>query len=115
MRDLAVQERTDFSLHFDLGANRFWREQPNMSPEERLLAREQAKGLPGNARIVDVSSLYAPRQALGDAIIHFTKKGYVEPTVIHLEAEKDSTWTIVLSPFLTKIKVYDRYVDVSDI
>ena len=115
LRDHALKENKIISLHFDLALNRLWVESPAMTVEDRELARENARSVPGNARVVDVTSLIRADSTLSDGVIYFTKKGYVEPSVIHLQAEAEENWTIVLNPFMTEIKVYDRYVDVSDI
>ena len=48
----------------------------------------------------------------GDISIRFSKKGYVEQTVIHLGAEDGREFSLVLSPFLGTIKIYDKYVDI---
>ncbi|NLX19857.1 MAG: prepilin-type N-terminal cleavage/methylation domain-containing protein [Desulfobulbus sp.] len=37
--------------------------------------------------------------------IRFTENGYVEPTVIHLNKDDDKGFSIVLSPFLGKIRI----------
>jgi hypothetical protein len=54
------------------------------------------------------------KKDIGDAVIHFTKKGYIEEAVIHLGAKDGRAHTIVLSPFLGTVKTYDRYVEIEN-
>lgn len=93
-----------------------------MTAEGRSAARDNAKRLPGNVKITDISHPYTRSNKLGkedamyfDASIFFSAEGYVEPTIIYLRADADETWTIALSPFLSKIKVFDHYVDAAEI
>ncbi len=48
----------------------------------------------------------------GEALIRFFRRGYVEPTVIHL-AKDDRVFTLVFNPFLQTVTVYEKYVDFS--
>ncbi len=83
-----------------------------MGQEERTMTRERAFALPGDIRIMDVWQKEWGKQVDGEVAIRFTKKGYVEHTVIHLGAEDGREFTLILSPFLGTIKSYDKYVDI---
>ncbi len=48
----------------------------------------------------------------GEALVRFFRKGYTEPTVIHL-AKEDRIFTLVFNPFLPAMTVYEKYVDFS--
>ncbi len=114
LKNRAVRDHREYSLHFDLAANCFWVEWQGMSEEERFAAQEKCSGFPGGVSIVDVSTSRDARQNATGPVIHITKKGYVEPAVIHLKTDQDTVWTMVLSPFLGKVKTYDKYVAVED-
>jgi prepilin-type N-terminal cleavage/methylation domain-containing protein len=114
LKNRAVRDHKEYTLHFDLVANRFWVQWQGMSPEEEFAAQENSSTFPDGVTIVDVSTSMGAKQSAGGPVIHFTKKGYVEPAVIHLRTDQDTVWTMVLSPFLGKVKTYDRYVAVEE-
>ena len=53
----------------------------------------------------------AGKEASGEATIHFSTRGYIEPSAIHLEADDGRQVTLVLSPFLGRVKVFEKYVE----
>jgi len=112
IRDDAVREQKAYFLYLDLESNKLWVEYPGMGQEEREAIRERAFTFPEDVRIMDVWGQERGKQADGETAIRFTKKGYVEYTAIHLGAEDGRVFTLILSPFLGKIKSYDTYVDI---
>ncbi len=112
LRDKAIRDQKDYVLYLDLESNQFWVEWSPMTIEQKADARQNASTLPGNIRILDVSRRDSGKQDIGDTVIHFTKKGYVEQAVIHLGTKEGRAYTIVLSPFLGTAKTYDTYVDI---
>lgn len=111
LRNEAVREQKVYALCFDLESNRFWIESANMTDEERTGAYEKAFQLPAGVRILDVWRREKGKEVAGETAIRFTKKGYIEESVIHLEAEDNRQFTLILSPFLGTVKTYDRYVE----
>jgi type II secretory pathway pseudopilin PulG len=111
LRNEAIREQKIYTLHFDLESNRFWIESADMTDEGRDLAYEKAFRLPEGVRILDVWSRARGKKADGKAAIRFTKKGYIEQSVIHLAAEDGREFTLELSPFLRKIKVSEKYIE----
>ncbi|MEE8300331.1 MAG: prepilin-type N-terminal cleavage/methylation domain-containing protein [Desulfatiglandales bacterium] len=112
LRDEAIREQKVYIVHLDLESNRIWVETDGMGEEEMAMARERAFKFPQGIRILDVWHRGRGKKVDGVAVIRFTKKGYVEQTVIHLGAEDGREFSLALSPFLGKIKVYNRYVDI---
>jgi general secretion pathway protein H len=47
----------------------------------------------------------------GETVIRFTKKGYVEQSAIHLGADDGRQFTLVLSPFLARVNIVEKYVE----
>lgn len=111
LRTEAIREQKTYKLCFDLESNRFWIESTDMSDEERALAYEMAFQLPGGVRILDIWFKAKGKKVDGKAEIYLTKKGYIEPSAIHLGAEDGREFTIVLRPFLGKVSVFDKYVE----
>lgn len=112
LRDKAIRDQKGYGLYLDLESNQFWVEWSSMTVEQKADARQNASTLPGNIRILDVCRRDSGKQDIGDTVIHFTKKGYVEQAVIHLGTKEGRAYTIVLSPFLGTAKTYDTYVDI---
>ena len=111
LRDKAIREQRVYRLHFDIESNQFWVEWTSMTIEERAEARQNASRLPGSIRILDVCYRGVGKKDVGDTVIHFNRKGYVEPATIHLGDKAGRASTVVLSPFLGTIKTYDKYVE----
>jgi len=112
VRNEAIREQRVYLVHLDLESNRLWIEYAGMGEEARALAQEQALVFPRGVRFLDVWRRGEGKQAQGEITLHFSKKGYVEQTFIHLGADDGRAFTLTLSPFLGTVKIYDKYVDV---
>jgi prepilin-type N-terminal cleavage/methylation domain-containing protein len=115
LRDEAIREHKEYILHFDLESSRFWYDSPAMTEEERARVAADASPLPGQVRIMDVWFSGKGKIMLGEVAIRINKKGYIEQSVIHLGTEDSREFTLLLSPFLRRIEVYDKYVEFEDI
>jgi general secretion pathway protein H len=115
LRDKAIRDQKVYGLYLDMESSQFWVEWSSMTVEQKADARQNASTFPGNIRILDVWRKDSGKQDMGDTVIHFTKKGYVEQAAIHLGTDDGRVYTIMLSPFLGTAKTYDRYVDISNI
>ena len=112
VRSEAIRKQKAYVLCLDLESNRLWVDSNSMNQEERQAAQERAFVLPDGVTVMDVWRREAGKQAHGEATIYFSKKGYIEHTVIHLGADDGRRFTLVLSPFLGTVKSYDKYVDI---
>ncbi|MCJ7684085.1 MAG: type II secretion system GspH family protein [Desulfobacteraceae bacterium] len=110
LRNEAIREQRDYLLHFDLGANRFWVSYGSMTDEERTVAREKGSNLPVDIHIDDVWIKGEGKMVEGVIRIRFTRRGYTQKSAIHLSSEGGRKLTLVLSPFLGKVKVINKYV-----
>ena len=114
--DEAIREQRVYFLHFDLESNRFWIDSTGMTEEERARAAEKAALLPEGIRVLDIWFSSKGKKMNGQTAIRFNKKGYVQPSAIHLGSDDDGReFTLVLSPFLGRVKVYDRYIEFEEI
>jgi prepilin-type N-terminal cleavage/methylation domain-containing protein len=111
LRDEAIREQRVYFLHFDLESNRFWIDSTGMSEEERAREAEKASTLPETVRVLDVWLGSKGKKMTGETAIRFSKKGYVQPSAIHLGAEDGREFTLVLNPFLGRVTIYDRYIE----
>lgn len=110
MRKEAVREQMDYLLHLDLAQPGFWTYSADTTAEKRAELRKGAVRFPDGIRIADVRQPAEARKTEGEVIIRFFRKGYVEPTVVHLVKE-DRSFTLVFNPFLQSVGVYEKYVD----
>ena len=109
LRTEAIREQKVYVLHFDLKTKKYWVESPDMTVEGRNDSQESAVFLPADVHILDVQLNGKEKKMLGEVEIRFNKKGYVQQSVIHLGADDGRKFTLVLSPFLGRIKVLDKY------
>ncbi len=115
LRSNAMRDQKGYRLYFDMDSDLVWVEWDTMTPEERDAVRESASRLPSGISILDVYRRATGKEDVGEASIHFTKQGYVEEAIIHLGSEDGRAYSILVSPFLTKIKTFDRYVEIGEI
>ena len=111
LRNDAVREQKEYVVHFELDSNRYWTESSSMSEEERARAREKARQLPDDVKVLDIWFKGRGKKMRGEASIRFTKKGYVRQSVIHLGSEDGRVFTIILNPFMAKVWVLEKYVE----
>jgi prepilin-type N-terminal cleavage/methylation domain-containing protein len=112
VRNEAIREQKVYTIHLDIESNRWWTEHTGMGDEEMELARQKAFVLPRGVRFLDVWCRNKGKQAHGDFVLRFSKKGYVDQTMIHIGTETNREFTVELSPFLGTVKVHDTYVDI---
>lgn len=115
LRNEAIREQKVYALHFDLESNRLWTDSADMTDEERIEAHQKAFQLPKGVRVLDVWRRGKGKEVAGEAVIRFTKKGYIEQSVIHLGAEDGRRFTLIFSPFLGRVKVLEEYIEFVDI
>ncbi len=112
LRADAVREQVDYVLQLDLNNNAFWTYSVDMTPEKRDERKKNAFHFPEGVKIADVSQPGLDKKADGEVGIKLYKQGYVQPTVIHLVRE-NRYFTIALAPFLSTIRVFEKYADVT--
>jgi general secretion pathway protein H len=110
LRNEAVREQVDYILHLDLNQPGFWTYSADTTAEKRAEIRKGAIRFPEGIRIAGVRHPEEVRKTEGEASIRFFRKGYMEPTVVHL-VKDDRAFTLVFNPFLQAVSVYEQYVD----
>ncbi len=111
LKDEAVREQRSYALHLDMARQQYWIGFAAMTEEEQALALDNAEKLPRDVQILDVWFKEGGKVTEGEAAILFFKKGYVQPSAIHLGADDGRRFTLVLSPFVGNVKVMETYVD----
>ncbi|MBN1849655.1 MAG: prepilin-type N-terminal cleavage/methylation domain-containing protein [Deltaproteobacteria bacterium] len=115
LKNDAVRTNTDYLLYFNLESGKYWIEYDDMTDADRIAAREKADSLPEDVRIVDIWFKGTGKEMMGETSIFFSRKGYIQPAVIHLRSEDEREFTLVLKPFLGKVEILDHYVEFEDI
>jgi len=111
LREDAMREQKIYNLQFDLEANSYWIDSPSMTEEEREKAKNKATTLPKGISIIDIRFKEEVKKIVGNIGIRFNKKGYIQPSAIHLGSEDGREFTLVLSPFLGRVEIFNNHVD----
>ena len=110
LRERAISGQVSYILHFDIREKRIWSFASTASEEEQETARERAYELPADVKIQDVWS-WSNGKFFNEGTIRFSRKGYIEQSMIHLQSEDGREVSLELIPFLGSIKIHEGYVD----
>jgi general secretion pathway protein H len=110
LRERAISDQVSYILHFDIREKQLWYFASNASEEQQETSRERAYQLSTDVEIEDIWS-WSSGKLYDEATIHFSKKGYIEQSMIHLQSEDGRQLSLELTPFLGSIKIHDGYVD----
>jgi len=108
LRSDAIRNQVDYILHLDLDNRRIYAYSADATPEALDTIRNRAYQLPDGVIVEDIFRFKEEKTTDGGFDIRFFRKGYVQPTVLHL-AKKDRHRTLIFEPFLSRIRVYDDY------
>ncbi|MDX1775190.1 MAG: prepilin-type N-terminal cleavage/methylation domain-containing protein [Desulfobulbales bacterium] len=109
LRESAISNQVSYLLNFDLREKKLWAFASNVSEEEQEHAKERAARLPDDVEIEDIWT-WTNGRLYEEATIRFSKKGYIEQSMIHLESEDGRQLTLELTPFLGSIIIHEGYV-----
>jgi general secretion pathway protein H len=65
--------------------------------------------VPEGVRVLDFTSVHGGTKNSGELFLRFSKKGYVDKTLIHFSDGSGRELTLSLSPFLGVSRLYDSY------
>lgn len=113
VRQLAAQEQQPYLISFDLDRNKIaYQQDVSESKGEKEPGSPQPTiELPPSVRFQDILIGGAGKKSSGEVTLWINKQGYMEQTTLHLADEQDNIISLVLSPFLSTIKVYDTYIN----
>jgi len=107
----ARSDQQEYFLVFDRQTRAFQVQTANGKQEKRIL---KPVPLPDGVEVVDFTSVYGGTESQGELSLRFSKKGYVDKTLIHLRNEDGRELTLALSPFLGVSRLYDSYQTLED-
>ena len=110
LREKAISDQVSYILNFDIREKKLWYFSTTASEEEQEWAMERAYYLPDEVEIEDIWT-WSSGKHYDDATIIFSRKGYIEQSMIHLQSEDGRQLSLELTPFLGSIKIHDGYVD----
>jgi len=115
LRNESVSQYQDHTLFFDIEKGKYWSETGNMREAELLEVRGQTSTIPDDVRILDIDCYGSEKKVDGEAGIRFSRKGYVGYTLIHLGDNNDRKFTLILEPFIGKVKIMEDYLNFEDL
>jgi general secretion pathway protein H len=110
LRERAISEQVAYVLHIDLRSRKIWAFANSATEEEQEIALERAIELPADVRIEDIWTASSGK-LYDEAAIRFSRKGYIEQSIIHLQSDDGRQLSLELTPFLGSIKTHEGYVD----
>ncbi len=110
LRERAISDQVTYILHLDIRERKLWFFPATASEEEQETAKDRAYQLSSDVKIEDIWS-WSRGKLYDEATINFSKKGYIEQSMIHLQSEDGRQLSLELTPFLGSIKIHDGYVD----
>jgi general secretion pathway protein H len=109
LKEAAVRNQKNYTLHIDLDSDRFWETDESMSPEATEAAAVNAEPLPGGLRITDIEYPIRGKINSGQADIEFYKNGYSDKVFIHLQ-DGETQVSYLIEPFLSEVSRYETTI-----
>jgi len=110
LKESAVRCQKLYILHVGIDENRLWVTNESMTEKELENARLKGFELPEDVRVKDVEYPGGEKVSAGQADICFYKKDYSDMALIHIQDNGDKQLSLLIEPFLSKIKLYQEYV-----
>ncbi len=113
LKESAIRDQKQYSLHFDLDSGRIWETNESMSQEDHENAELNSYALPDDVRIVDVEYPAKEKITTGRTEITFYKAGYTDKAFVHMQ-EGDIYLSFLIEPFLSNVQVIEKYAGFDD-
>ena len=116
LRSKSVTTHRYTILHFDLDKGTYWG--AYASPRQELetprdnLPLVSLRRLPEGVKFLDASNINSPKKRFGLVSSVFNPKGALEETVLHLTDKDQNVLTIIINAYTGRFSLYDEYVDV---
>ena len=113
LKESAIRDQKQYSLHIDLDSGRIWETNESMSPEDQENAALNSYALPEDIRIIDVEFPAKEKITSGQTEITFYKAGYTDKAFVHMQ-EGDTYLSFLIEPFLSNVQVTEEYKGFED-
>lgn len=114
LKEKAVREQKLYVLHISLDSNRLWITSEIMSQEELQAAEANGYELSDDINLLDVEYPDEEKISVGRADIYFYKKGYSDKAIIHISNDDNERRSFLIEPFLSHVRLYDKYIGFED-
>ena len=114
LKEKAVREQKLYVLHISLDSNRLWVTSEIMSQEELQAAEANGYELSDDINLLDVEYPDEEKISVGRADIYFYKKGYSDKAIIHISNDDNERRSFLIEPFLSHVRLYDKYIGFED-
>ena len=108
LREAAIANQKNISLHIDLDAERYWETDESMSVEVLENAALNANALPSGLKIADIEFPIRGKINSGKTEITFYKNGYSDKVLIHCQ-NGENYLSFLIEPFLTDVTRLEIY------
>ncbi|QTA93222.1 type II secretion system protein [Desulfonema magnum] len=110
LKENAVRNQKLHTLHIGLDSGTMWTSSGDVT--EEALEEGELKGykIPEDIRITAVEYPVKGNVSMGRADICFYKQGYSDKVLIHIEDDDNNQRSLLIEPFLSKIKIYEEHV-----
>lgn len=113
LRESAIRDQKQYTLHVDLDSGRLWETHESMSPEEIEMAMLDSYILPDSLRIADIEYPVKGKVHSGQTEITFNKTGHTNKALVHMQ-EDDAYLSFLIEPFLSEVQFFDKYASFED-
>jgi prepilin-type N-terminal cleavage/methylation domain-containing protein len=110
----ARSKRTEVKLRFDREQHLFTTAPAAGIAEDDTIKRYPTVRVSESVQVVDITSVHSGKKTLGELVILFSPRGYVDKTVVHLRDDGGDELSVILSPFLGVTRVLEGYVSLDD-
>jgi prepilin-type N-terminal cleavage/methylation domain-containing protein len=109
----AVREQATYSLRYDSEAGAFVAA-PESSSDESAERKALRLEVPEEVKVTGFASFHAGTRSAATASLLFSRRGYVDFTLIYLQESGGDEYTIMLSPFLGPSRVFEGHLELDD-
>lgn len=114
LKESAIRQQKQHSLHFDLDSGQIWETNESMSPEDiENTVLNSRYSLPDDLRIIDIEYPHKGKVYSGQAEITFYKAGYTDKVLVHMQ-EGDVYLSFLIEPFLSNVQFFEEYTGFDD-
>ena len=110
----ARSKRTGVEMRFDREQHLFTTAPAAGITKDDAVNRYPKVQVSESVQVVDISSVHGGKKTLGELVIPFSSRGYVDKTVVHLRDDSGDELSVILSPFLGVTRVLEGYVSLDD-
>lgn len=113
LKKRAVQDNTDYLLHFDIATQTLWVTSENMDDEQKEAARKESVSVAENLSILGVEFKDDSSGTYDIPNIRFRKHGYSDFALVHLTRDQ-SDITLKIEPFLSQAQWIEKRIHFND-